>query len=132
MLVGAVVYHQVHEDFQPPLVGLLQNPAKQLQVPEVRMNGFVIGYVIAVVRIGGGVERGKPYGVHIQALYIVQLLQHSPEIAYAVSVAVPEAAGPDVVDGHFLIPLGEGHGLNSFPHISLSLTLLRYILAYLL
>ena len=114
VLVGAVVHHQVHEDFQAPFVGLLQHPAEELQVPEVRVDGSIVGYIVAVVGVGGGIERGKPDGVYVQALYIVQLFKHAVEVADAVSVAVPEAAGPDMVDGHLFVPLSIGHGEPPF------------------
>ena len=112
VLIGGVVHHQVHEHPHPPLVGAVQHLFEHLQVAVVRVDIHVVGNVIAKVRVGRGVERREPYGVHVQALDIIQLGQHAPKIADAVAVAVAEAARPDLIDGHLLIPLFFRHGIS--------------------
>ena len=113
VLVGAVVHHQIHEDPQSPGVGALQHLLEELQIPVIRVDVFVIRDVVAEVRVGRGIEGGEPDGVHPQALDIVQLGEHAPEIADPVPVAVAEAAGPDLIDRHFLVPLCPCHGSTS-------------------
>ena len=104
VLVGAVVHHQVHEDLQPPVVGLGQDLLEQLQIAEIRVDILIVGDVVAVIRVGRGVNGGEPDGVHPQALDVIQLAQYAPKVADAVPVPVAEAPGPDLVDGHLLIP----------------------------
>ena len=75
-----------------------------LQISEIRMDAFVIGYVIAVVGVGGGIKGREPYAVDIERGNVVQLRQNAPQIADTVAVAVAEAPRPYLIDSHLLVP----------------------------
>ena len=64
----------------------------------------IVGDVIAVIGVGRGIERREPYRVHVEALDVVELAQHAPEVADTVAVAVAEAARPYLVYRHLLVP----------------------------
>ena len=113
VLVGRVVHHQVHKDPQAPLMGALQHLLEQLQIAVVRVDVLVVRDVVAEVRVGRGVEGREPDGVHPQALDVVQLGEHAPQIPDPVAVAVAKAAGPDLVDRHLFVPLCPRHGASS-------------------
>ena len=109
VLVRAVVHHQVEEDAHALLMGLVQQFPEHVQVAEIRVDVFVVGDVVAVIRVGRGIDRGEPDGVRAEALDVVQLLDHAPEVADAVAVSVAEAPGPDVIDAHLLVPAFRRH-----------------------
>ena len=112
VFIGGVVHHQVHEHPHSPLMGPVQHLSEHLQVAVVRVDVHVVGDIIAKVCVGRGIERRKPYGVHVQAPDIIQPGQHAPKVADAVAVAVAEAARPDLIDGHLLIPLLFRHEIS--------------------
>ena len=104
VLIGGVVDDQVHEYPQTALVCAVEHLFENLQIAEIRMDAFVIGYVVAVVGVGGGIKGRKPYAVDIERGNVVQLRQNAPQIADTVAVAVAERAAPDLIYGHFLVP----------------------------
>ena len=104
VLVAGVVDDQIHYDLHPPPVQLLHQLLKQLHPPELPGDVHIIRHIVAVVRVGRGIERRKPDAVHVQGLDVVQLLQHPLQIADPVAVAVLEAPGPDLIKAHILIP----------------------------
>ena len=101
VFVGGVVDDQVQQDFQSQFMGPVQHFLKLLQSSVIRMDIFVIGNVIAVIRIGRGKDRAEPDPVHPKGLYIVQLVIHSVQIPDPVSVSVTERPDPDLVKRHF-------------------------------
>ena len=73
VFIGGMVHHQVHEHPHSPFMGAVQHLFEHLKVAVVRVDIHIVGNIIAKVRVGRGVERRKPYGVHVQALDIIQL-----------------------------------------------------------
>ena len=73
VVIGAMVYNQVHKDLEPPLVGSFQHLFENIQVAKIRVDIHVIGYIIAVVSVGRRVQRRKPYSIHAETFDIVQL-----------------------------------------------------------
>ncbi len=104
MLVGGVVDHQVHDDFQSPGVGLGQQAVEVGHGAELLHDGLVVADVVAVVVIGGAVHRGEPDNVDAQLLDVVQLAGDAGQIADAVSVGIAEAAGVNLVDDALFPP----------------------------
>ena len=104
VLIRGVVYDKIHENAHAALVRSVEDLLEHLEVAEVGVNIFVVGYVIAVVGVRGGIQRREPYAVNIQRGNVVKLRQNAPQVAYAVAVAVAEAAAPYLIHRHFLIP----------------------------
>ena len=113
MLVAGVVDDQIHHQLHAAVMYALQHLFEGLHAAEFRGDIHVIGDVIAAVRAGGGVNGGEPDTVASQGLDVVQLFQHAPEIAHAISVAVLEAAGPDLIEHHVLVPAAAFHADSS-------------------
>ncbi len=77
------------------------------------MDADIVGHVIAEIVHRGGVDRGEPDGVNVQALDVVQPLADAVQVADAVAVAVLERARVDLVDDSFLPPkMCDCHGLS--------------------
>ena len=79
----------------------VQHLPELLQRPVVRMDIFVIGNVIAVIRIGRRKDGAEPDPVHPQGFDIVKFFIDSVQISDPVSVPVAEAPDPDLVKRHF-------------------------------
>ena len=109
VFVAGVVYHQIHDELHAPLMDTLEDLAEGFHAAELRRDVHIVCNVIAAVRTGRGIDGGEPDAVAAETLDIVQLLQHAPEIAHAVAVAVLEAAGPDLIEYHVLIPAVSCH-----------------------
>ena len=60
MLIGAVVYHQVHHNLNAFFMGLFQKSIKVSHGTELFHDIFIVGDIIAVVIIGRTINRGKP------------------------------------------------------------------------
>ena len=115
VLIRGVVDDEIHKYAHSASVRLLQHRLEDVEVAEIGVYVHVVGDVIAVVGVRRGVERGEPYRVCVQALYIIQLAQHAPQVADAVAVPVAEAARPYLVYDHLLVPLLSCHSVFSFP-----------------
>ena len=103
VLVGAVVHHQVHDDRHAAAPGLRQQQVKVLHGAEFLRNAVIVGDVVPLVHKGRLIDGGEPDDVHAQVFQIVQLGQHTPQIADAVSVGVTEALGIDLI-GNLAVP----------------------------
>ena len=57
MLVGGVVYHEVHKDTQTSLVSAVKHLLKDVEFAVVGVDVFVVGNIVAVVGVRGRVER---------------------------------------------------------------------------
>ena len=60
MLIGAVVYHQVHHNLNAFFMGLFQKSIKVSHGTELFHDIFIVGNIIAVVIVGRTIYRGKP------------------------------------------------------------------------
>ena len=105
VLVRGMVHHQIHENPHSHSVGAVEHLAEGIQGSVIPVNVHVVRNIIAEIRIRRRVDRGKPDRVHAKALDIVQLLQNAEKVTNAVAVSVTEAAHPDLVNRHFLVPL---------------------------
>ena len=70
--------------------------------------------IVAAVGTGGGVDGGEPDAVAAQGLDVVQLFIDTPQVAHAVAVTVLEAARPDLIEYHILVPAVSCHFGHSF------------------
>ena len=109
VLIRAVVHDKIHEHPQAALMRAVEHLTEHVKVAVIRVNVHIIGNVVPVIGVRRWVQGREPDRVHVQALYIIQLRQYAPQIADAVSIAVAEAARPDMIHGHLLIPRRKSH-----------------------
>ena len=64
MLVGTVVYHQVHQDIHLTFICLSDQFVHIFHSTESRINIIIIGNVISLVCKGGRIDRGNPQDIH--------------------------------------------------------------------
>ncbi|RPK53293.1 hypothetical protein EES37_02060 [Streptomyces sp. ADI91-18] len=110
VLVGAVVGDEVHDDPQAQGMGFADHRVGVVQGAEHRVDGPVVGDVVARVGLRGGVERAEPDGVDAQFLEVGEPAPDAFEVPHPVPVAVGEAARIDLVDHRFSPPAGPGAG----------------------
>ncbi len=72
----------------PAAVGLGQQPVEVGQRAEERVDGAVVGDVVAEVVHGRWVDRRKPDRADVQALQVVEAADDARQVAHAVAVAV--------------------------------------------
>ena len=114
VLVAGMVHHQIHNDLHTSLMGALQHLFEPLHAAELRRDIPVIGDIVPAVRARRGIQRRKPDAVHPQTFDVVQLFVHTLQVAHTVAVAVLEAARPDLIEHHVLIPAVTSHLLHPF------------------
>ena len=105
VLVRGVVHNQIHKHLQPHPMCPVKNFPECIQSAVIRVNIHIIRNVISEVRIGRGIDRGEPDRVHTEALDVIQFLQHSIQIPDSIAVSVAKTARPDLIYGHFLVPM---------------------------
>ena len=122
VLVGGVVNDKVHKYTHTALMRAVKHLLEDIEIAVIGVDVHIIGDVVAVVRVGRGIKRRKPYCIRPQTFDIIKLGENTPEIAYAVAVAVTEAARPYLVNYHVLVPLHGYHPCfqNIFPAFILS------------
>ena len=105
VLVAGVVDHQVHYQAHAAGVQARDEGVDVGQGAEERVNVLVVGDVVAVVVLGGAVDGAEPDHVHAQGVQVVQAGEEAGEVAHAVTVAVLEGAGVDLVDHRVAPPV---------------------------
>ena len=105
MLVGGVIYHQIHDQPHVPPVHFVQQPFKVLHSAELLHDGIIIPDVITVVVVGRVIDRGQPQCVYPQLFQVVQLSRDARQVSDPVPVAVTEAARINLIEYCLLPPL---------------------------
>ena len=105
MLVGGVVQHQIHNDADVALARLSNEAIEIGQGAVLRIDGPVVGDVVAKVDLRRGIDRCEPDGVDSERLQIVQPRSDAVQIADAVAVRILEAARINFVDDAVLQPV---------------------------
>ena len=98
VLVGSVVDDVVHDDADIALLRLGDKIVKVSHAAVERIDGGVVGDVIAVVDAGRGIHRRDPDGIDAEVVQIVEARRDALDIADAVAVRVLKAARVDFVD----------------------------------
>ena len=98
VLVRSVIDHQIEQHLHSQLMRPVQHFFELFKRPVIGMDILVVGDVIAVIRVGRGIDRAEPDAVHAQAFNIFQLVIDAVQIADPVSVTVAEAADPDLIE----------------------------------
>ncbi|MNG75476.1 hypothetical protein D3C79_339800 [compost metagenome] len=104
MLGGGVVKHHIHHDTDAALVGLCHQVFEVGHGAVGRIDGAVIGDVVAIIDLGRDIDRRQPDGIDAQLLQIVQPLSYPCQIAIAVTGAVLEALRIDLINNAVLPP----------------------------
>ena len=117
-----MVYDEIHKYAHTARVGTVKHLFEDVEIAVIGVYVHIVGDVVAVIRVGRGIKRRKPYCIRPQTFDIIKLGEYAPEIAYAVAVAVTEAARPYLVNYHVLVPLHGYHPCfqNIFPAFILS------------
>ena len=110
VLDRGVVDHEVHDHLEAAPVRAVEYLPEDVEVAVLGVDALVVGDVVAIVRLRRWVERAEPYAGHTQAGDVVEPLEHAPQVADAVAVAVLEAARPDLVEHRVLVPASAFHG----------------------
>ncbi len=98
VLVGDVVRDDVDDGPDAHPEGLRDERLGLREGPEPRVDGTVVGDVVAAIRERGDVPRGDPDGIDAQVAQIAQARPDACDVADAVAVRVGEAARVDLVD----------------------------------
>ena len=112
MLIGSMVYHQIHHNPDSPLMGFRQHLIKILHRSELIHNIPVIADIIPIVIIGRLIYRRQPNHIHPQILQIIQPAGNPLQIPDSIPVAVHKASGINLIN-HRLFPPCFNH--NSIP-----------------
>ena len=111
MLGGGVVEHHVQHQADAALVRFADKLLQILHRAVARVNGTVVGHIIAVVALGRGEERRQPEIVNAQVGEIVQFRGDALQIAEAVTVRVHEGFRVNLVD-NFIFKIIHGTHLT--------------------
>ena len=82
----------------------IQKRLEIIQRAVVRMDGIVVGDVVAVVAQRGREKWHEPKSVDAQVLQIIELLHQTGKVADAVVVAVAERADVQLVNDRVFVP----------------------------
>ena len=116
VLAAGVVRDDVHEDPDAAVMGLRDQFVDVGQRAEPRVDGAVVGDVVAAVVERRGVEGRDPDRVDAQVGQVVQARDQPGDVAHPVAIAVGEGAWVDLVDDGVTPPVvgGGRHGRTSF------------------
>lgn len=106
VLVRGVVRDHVEQDAEPAGVRGGEHPVEVGQGAQRRVDGAVVGDVVARVEPRRPVAGGQPERVHAEVDEVVQPGRQAGEVAEAVAVGVGEAARQDLVDDRVPPPRG--------------------------
>ena len=98
MLGGGVVEHHVQHQADAAPVRLADKLLQILHRAVARVNGTIVGHIIAVVALGRGEERRQPEIVNAQVGEVVQFRGDALQIAEAVTVRIHEGFRVNLVD----------------------------------
>ena len=104
MLIGGVIDDQLGDDAQPAAVGVAQEITEVLEGAVTRIDGRVMGDIVAVVPQRRGIERKKPDRRDAEILKVIELLSQAAEIADAIGVAVVERPHVGLIDDRVFVP----------------------------
>ena len=105
MGIRGVVDDHVDDDADPALMGLVDQLAEVLHRSVARVDGRVVGDVVAAVAYGRGVEGRNPHAVHAQPRQVVQTGDEPAQVPDAVAVGVGEGAQQCLVEDGRAEPL---------------------------
>ena len=105
MLIRRVVHDEVDDDPDATVFGLVQQLGEVAERAQPRVDGVVVGHVVAVVAIRRRVDRVEPQTGHAEPAQVVEPADQAAEVADAVVVGVREQLDVDAVDDGLVVPL---------------------------
>ena len=133
MLVGGVVYDQIHDDLHAPRVGLCKQAVKILHCAKFCHDRPIIRDIIAVVIVGGLIDRRQPQDIHPEFFKIRQMRGDPVQVPDSVTIAVRKAPGINLINDRFLPPSFLFHicAMTSFSTSAMTAVLIRRLSAAL-
>ena len=113
MLIGAVIYHQIHKDVHLSFFRFCDQPVHILHGPKPRINRIIICNVISLVCKWRFIDWGKPEDICSQFLQIIKLADDSRDIPDPVSVGIIKALGVYLIY-HLVMPPFSFHRNSSY------------------
>ena len=104
VLEGRMVDDEVHDDLDAALMRRGEHLVKVRHRAELVHDILIVADIIAVVVVGGFIHRREPDHVDAQLLQVIKAAGDTLDIAYAVAVAVHEAARINLVDDSLFPP----------------------------
>ena len=98
VLIGGVAKHHVQHDFQSFGIGGLDQRVKVIHRAEMRIDGQIIGDIIAVVLLRRDEKGRQPKVVHPHIRQIIQRIDHAAQIPDTVAVGVLERLGVNLIN----------------------------------
>ena len=97
MLIGAMVYNQIHQNVHITFFCFLQKPVDILDGAEAGIDVIIIGNIIALVRQRRTEAGGQPDDVHSQVFQVIQLADDTGNITDSVTVGIVKALGINLI-----------------------------------
>lgn len=92
MLVGGVIDHEVHDHLDAALVRFGEQLVHVIHRAEDRVDGLIVGNVIAIVVLRRLIDRAQPDHIHAEIGNVIESARDALEIADAVAVRIPNSA----------------------------------------
>ncbi|OGP14900.1 MAG: hypothetical protein A2053_06325 [Deltaproteobacteria bacterium GWA2_50_8] len=103
MLIGGVVEHQVKDHPDTALMRLCNQTVKISQGAKFGIDIRVVTDIVSEVNVRRGVKRRIPDGFDAQFSQVVQVLDHSSQVANTVAIAVGKGSRVNLID-HTITP----------------------------
>ena len=104
VLVRGVVDHQIDDDADATLLCPVRELDEVAERAVASIDVVIIGHVIAVVAIGGGLERHQPNGGDAEPVQVIQAAHQPLEVADPVPIGIHVGADRQAVDHRILVP----------------------------
>jgi len=104
MLIARVIDHELGHDAQPAAVRFLQEDLEIGERAVARIDGRVVGDVVAVIAQRRGIEGQQPEDVDAEVLKVIELAGQPLKITDAVAIAVEKRADVRLVDDPVFVP----------------------------
>ena len=98
MLIGGVIDHQIHHDFEPTLMRFGQQLVHIVERAEQRVDVLIVRDVIAVVVLRGLIDRGEPQHIHAKISKVIKTRRDALKIAESIAVRVLERTRVNLID----------------------------------
>ena len=114
MLRRSVSRDKINQHPQAAGMRLGKQTTRVVKIAVTRMHAVKIGHIIAGVLHRRRVKRIEPYGIHAEALDIIELGDDARQITDAIAVRVVKCLRVNLVNDGVLGPCGRGFCLHSF------------------
>ena len=104
MLVGGVIDDEIDEDAEAALLAAVGEFDEVAEGAVAGVDAVVVGYVVAVVAAGGGLEGHEPDGGYAEALEVIEAAHEALEVADAIAVGVEVGRNGDTVNDCVFVP----------------------------